>query len=58
VSQVTNPVSPGDAVSVATYTGSAGTTSNQFWVTVYLERFPGDPSYAGAVSDTVVASCD
>jgi hypothetical protein len=58
VSEVINPLSPGDAKSVATYAGTTGTTSNQFWVVVYLERFPGDPSYAGAVSKTIIADCD
>jgi hypothetical protein len=56
VSEVINPLSPTDSTSVATYTGSSG-TSNQFWVVVYLERFVGDPSYAGAVTKTIIADC-
>jgi hypothetical protein len=57
VSEVINPLQPGDSKSVASYTTTSGTTSNQFWAVVYLERFPGDPSYAGAVTKTIIADC-
>jgi len=54
----TIPVSAGDTTATDTYTGTVSTTSNQFWLNVYVERFPGDPSYAGADSKTIVANCD
>jgi len=54
----TIPVSAGDTTATDTYTGTASTTSNQFWLNIYVERFPGDPSYAGAYSKTIVANCD